>query len=106
MSETSTGGPAGRPSRNGTNTTAKPLGGLRFPDLCEAYRCLPSEVQRFWDTLGKRSKLLVVPSQWSGFDFEAMARGIAQALADPLRAARERRIQMDVGDVHESHVPN
>jgi acyl-CoA synthetase (AMP-forming)/AMP-acid ligase II len=25
-----------------------------------------------------RSKLLVVPSEWSGFDFEAMARGIAE----------------------------
>jgi cyclohexanecarboxylate-CoA ligase len=27
-----------------------------------------------------RSKLLVVPSTWSGFDFEAMARGIAETL--------------------------
>ncbi len=29
-----------------------------------------------------RSKLLVVPSTWSGFDFEAMAKGIAAAIAN------------------------
>jgi acyl-CoA synthetase (AMP-forming)/AMP-acid ligase II len=29
-----------------------------------------------------RSKLLIVPSTWAGFDFEAMAREIAQAITD------------------------
>jgi acyl-CoA synthetase (AMP-forming)/AMP-acid ligase II len=29
-----------------------------------------------------KSKLLVVPSTWSGFDFEAMAKGIAAAIAE------------------------
>ena len=31
-----------------------------FPYLCEANRSLPSQVQRFWDTRGKRSNLLLV----------------------------------------------
>jgi cyclohexanecarboxylate-CoA ligase len=29
-----------------------------------------------------RSKLLIVPSTWAGFDFEAMAKGIASAIGD------------------------
>jgi hypothetical protein len=34
---------------------------------------------------------------------ERLARGLAEALANRLRATRERRIQMDVGDVYEAH---
>ena len=38
-----------------------------------------------------KSKLLVVPSTWSGFDFEAMAKGIAAAIAAEGGVARGAR---------------
>src|SRR3954454_7546329 len=49
------------------------LGAIQNPML-PIYR----EREVGFDTRQARSKLLVVPSTWSGFDFEAMARGIAQ----------------------------
>jgi len=46
-----------------------------FPYLCEGDKSLPSQVQRFWDTRGKRSSLLLVlcGSQMSFMEKEVLA---------------------------------
>ena len=46
-----------------------------FPYLCEAEKSLPSQLQRFWDTRGKKSSLLVVlcGSQVSFMEKEVLA---------------------------------
>jgi hypothetical protein len=64
-----------------------------FPYLCEASPGLPSEIQRFWDTRGKRSKLMLVlcGSQISFMEEEVLAersplfgRRTAQRRLEPL----------------------
>ena len=64
-----------------------------FPYLCESSRGLPSQVQRFWDTRGKRSKLMLVlcGSQVSFMEKEVLAersplfgRRTAQRRLEPL----------------------
>ena len=46
-----------------------------FPYLCEANKSLPSQIQKFWDTRGKRSSLLLVlcGSQVSFMEQEVLA---------------------------------
>ncbi len=46
-----------------------------FPYLCDSSKGLPSQVQRFWDTLGKRSKIMLVlcGSQVSFMEKEVLA---------------------------------
>ncbi len=65
-----------------------------FPYLCEATRGLPSIVQRFWDSKGKKSRLLLVlcGSQVSFMEREVLAersplfgRRTAQRRLEPLR---------------------
>ncbi len=64
-----------------------------FPYLCEANPSLPSQIQRFWDTRGKHSSLLLVlcGSQVSFMEKEVLAeksplfgRRTAQRRLDPL----------------------
>jgi hypothetical protein len=64
-----------------------------FPYLCEGDKSLPSQVQRFWDTRGKRSTLLAVlcGSQMSFMEKEVLAersplfgRRTAQKRLEPL----------------------
>jgi hypothetical protein len=64
-----------------------------FPYLCEANPSLPSQLQRFWDTRGKRSSLLLIlcGSQVSFMEKEVLAeksplfgRRTAQRRLDPL----------------------
>ncbi len=64
-----------------------------FPYLCEASKGLPSELQRFWDTRGKKSKLMLVlcGSQISFMEEEILAersplfgRRTAQRKLEPL----------------------
>jgi hypothetical protein len=64
-----------------------------FPYLCESSASLPSEVQRFWDTRGKRSRLMLVlcGSQISFMEQEVLAersplfgRRTAQRRLEPL----------------------
>ena len=38
--------------------------------------------------------------------FERLARGVAKACADRFGAAREGGVQVDIGDVHETHGAN
>jgi AAA+ ATPase superfamily predicted ATPase len=65
-----------------------------FPYLCEANKGLPSQLQQFWDTRGKRSNLLLVlcGSQVSFMEEEVLAersplfgRRTAQRRLEPLR---------------------
>ena len=65
-----------------------------FPYLCEAQKGVPSQVQRFWDTRGKRSQLLLVlcGSQVSFMEKEVLAersplfgRRTAQRRLEPIR---------------------
>jgi AAA+ ATPase superfamily predicted ATPase len=67
-----------------------------FPYLCEASPGLPSEIQRFWDTRGKRSRLMLVlcGSQISFMEQEVLAersplfgRRTAQRRLEPLAPA-------------------
>ena len=62
-----------------------------FPYLCEASKGLPSQVQRFWDTRGKRSGLMLVlcGSQLSFMEREVLAE------RSPLfgRRTAQRRLQ-------------
>ena len=67
-----------------------------FPYLCEASKGLPSELQRFWDTRGKKSQLLMVlcGSQISFMEEEVLAersplfgRRTAQRRLEPLAPA-------------------
>lgn len=37
---------------------------------------------------------------------ERLPRGVAQASPDRLRATRERGVEMNIGDMHETHVAN
>ena len=64
-----------------------------FPYLCEGDKSLPSQLQRFWDTRGKRSSLLLVlcGSQMSFMEKEVLAersplfgRRTAQKRLEPL----------------------
>jgi hypothetical protein len=64
-----------------------------FPYLCEASKGLPSEIQRFWDTRGKKSNLVLVlcGSQISFMEKEVLAersplfgRRTAQRKLEPL----------------------
>ena len=67
-----------------------------FPYLCEASKGLPSEIQRFWDTRGKKSDLVLVlcGSQVSFMEEEVLAersplfgRRTAQRRLEPLAPA-------------------
>lgn len=67
-----------------------------FPYLCEASKGLPSEIQRFWDTRGKKSGLMLVlcGSQVSFMEDEVLAersplfgRRTAQRRLEPLAPA-------------------
>jgi hypothetical protein len=64
-----------------------------FPYLCEANKSVPSQLQRFWDTIGKQSSLLLVlcGSQVSFMEREVLAersplfgRRTAQKRLEPL----------------------
>src|SRR5688572_6366477 len=66
-----------------------------FPYLCESARGVPSQVQRFWDTRGKHSRMLLVlcGSQVSFMEKAVLAersplfgRRTAQRRLEPLRA--------------------
>lgn len=65
-----------------------------FPYLCEADKGLPSQIQRFWDTVGKESNLMLVlcGSQVSFMEKQVLAEGsplfgrrTAQRRLEPLR---------------------
>ena len=65
-----------------------------FPYLCEADKGLPSQIQRFWDTVGKTSNLMLVlcGSQVSFMEKQVLAEGsplfgrrTAQRRLEPLR---------------------
>jgi len=65
-----------------------------FPYLCEADKGLPSQLQRFWDTIGKRSNLMLVlcGSQVSFMEKQVLDEGsplfgrrTAQRRLEPLR---------------------
>jgi len=67
-----------------------------FPYLCEATKGLPSQIQRFWDTKGKNSRLMLVlcGSQVSFMEREVLAersplfgRRTAQRRLEPLNPA-------------------
>ena len=67
-----------------------------FPYLCEATKGLPSQIQRFWDTRGKHSKLMLVlcGSQVSFMEREVLAersplfgRRTGQRRLEPLHPA-------------------
>jgi hypothetical protein len=48
----------------------------------------------------------VLPNREVDGALEGLSRGIAQTSTYRLGATRERGVEMDIGDVHETHVPN